>query len=187
MRTLQQYEIRGLTNIHKVFKVGYGRHLWDVRPLELLSIHTSQVRQSQLPSFISPRTSHALQLNSSNGIVYAFTIACAKVSILLLYLRIFKINRGLRWAIYFGIVITITYYTAFMGIAIGSIVKCSGAAQIYNPLCKSYRKPVIVMNVVVNVVTDVYVLLLPVPCVLKLQLSLNRRIGLLLVFGSGIV
>lgn len=127
------------------------------------------------------------QLLSSNGVVYAFTICFAKLSILLLYLRIFKLERGMRLAVYAGIGFITIYYTAIIGVAIGSIVKCNGLGQMSSRFCKNYAKPVVVMNAVINVVTDLYVLALPIPSVLKLQLNPKRRFGLLLVFASGIV
>jgi sterol-4alpha-carboxylate 3-dehydrogenase (decarboxylating) len=90
-------------------------------------------------------------------------------------------------AVYLGIAFIAIYTTAIIGVAIGSIVKCNGLAQISSRFCRNYAKPVVVMNSVINVVTDFYVLVLPIPCIMKLQLSLKRRIGLLLAFGSGIV
>ena len=118
---------------------------------------------------------------------YPFTICFAKISILLLYLRIFKLDRTLRLAIHAGLLFTTFWYTAILGVAIAAIVKCNGLAQLSNQFCLNYAKPVVVMNAVINVVTDFYILVLPVPCVMKLQINRRRRIGLLLVFASGFV
>jgi sterol-4alpha-carboxylate 3-dehydrogenase (decarboxylating) len=131
--------------------------------------------------------SYREQLLSSNGIVYPFTICCAKLSILLLYLRIFKVNRALRLTVYLGITFMVLYYTAIIGVAIGSIVKCNGLAQLSSRFCKNYAKPVTAMNAAVNVLTDFHVLAVPILCIIKLQLSLKHRLGLLLVLGSGIM
>lgn len=43
------------------------------------------------------------------------------------------------------------------------------------------------MNAVINVATDFYILVLPMSCVMKLQITNRRRLGLLLVFASGLV
>ena len=127
------------------------------------------------------------KLLSSNGIVYAFTIFFAKLSIMLLYLRIFNIDRGLRLPIYLGIVFQALFYSAMIGVANGSIAECNGPSQITNQYCKNYGKPVVVLNAAVNVATDIYILLLPIPRVLKLQLGRRHRLGLLLVFATGVV
>lgn len=104
---------------------------------------------------------------------------------MLLYLRIFNVNRALRLLIYFGILFQALFYSAMIGVAIGSIVECSSSAEATNQFCVNYSRPVVVLNAVVNVITDIYVLLLPIPRVLKLQLSNKHRVGLLLVFTTG--
>lgn len=43
------------------------------------------------------------------------------------------------------------------------------------------------MTLVVNIVTDIYVLILPIPRVLNLQLNIKRKLGLLLVFAGGLL
>ncbi|KAF7502951.1 hypothetical protein GJ744_004797 [Endocarpon pusillum] len=157
-----------MTVYMQMFKVGFRRHLWDI-PAALLS---------------STRDRRIL---SANGIVYSFTIGFAKLSILLLYLCLFKVDRGLRLAIYLGIAFIAMYYTAIGGAAIASMVKCVGFGRSSTGFCSYYEKPVVVMSTVMHVVTDCYILALPLPCVMKLKLSLRRRIGVLVVFGCGIV
>ena len=104
---------------------------------------------------------------------------------MLLYLRIFNVNRALRLSTYIGIIFQALFYSAMIGLAIGSIVECSGPAQATQQFCINYGKPVVALNAVFNVVADIYVLLLPIPQVLKLQLSNKHRMGLLLVFSTG--
>ena len=105
---------------------------------------------------------------------------------MLLYLRIFTVNRRMRLFTYLGITFQALYYNAFIGIGIGAVVECNGPSQLTHQLCANFR-PLVVLNVTINAVTDIYVLLLPVPCVLKLQLSKRHRLGLLLVFACGVV
>ncbi|ERF77190.1 hypothetical protein EPUS_06470 [Endocarpon pusillum Z07020] len=152
----------------QMFKVGFGRHLWDIPAAQLFSTRNRRIL-------------------SANTIVYSFTIGFAKLSILLLYLRLFKVDRGLRLAICFGIAVIAMYYTAIGGAAIASIVKCVGFGRRSAGFCDYSAKPVVVMSTVMNVVTDFYILALPLPCVMRLKLSLRRRIGVLIVFGCGIV
>ncbi|KAL2047511.1 hypothetical protein ABVK25_011440 [Lepraria finkii] len=106
---------------------------------------------------------------------------------MLLYLRIFDIDRGMRLPIYLGIVFQALFYSAMIGAAIGSIAECNGPSQFNNQYCKNYGKPVVVLHAAVNVATDIYILLLPIPRVLKLQLGRRHRLGLLLVFATGVV
>ena len=106
---------------------------------------------------------------------------------MLLYLRIFNVDRVLRFFIYFGIIFQALFYSAMTGVAIGSIVECNGPSQLTNQFCINYGKPVVVSNAAVNVATDFYVLLLPITRVVKLQLSSSHRLGLLMVFATGLV
>lgn len=46
--------------------------------------------------------------------------------------------------------------------------------------------PVVVLSAVVNVITDIYVLVLPIPRVLQLQVRGEKRLGLVLVFATGV-
>lgn len=161
-----------------MFRVGFGRHLWDIRVATLLKAHNSEVwslwrcvgipKEDQLT---------IVQLLSSNGIVYACTNFSAKSSIMLLYLRIFNIDRLLCLLIYFGIAFQALYCTAIISLTIGSIILCNGPEQITNKFCQAYSKPVVVLSAVVNVITDIYVLVLPIPRVLQLQVRGKERLG----------
>ncbi|KAL6719194.1 hypothetical protein ACLMJK_003431 [Lecanora helva] len=136
----------------QMFGVGFGRHLWDIRAITLLDEGNSQ-------------------LLSANGVVYPFTILFVKLSILLLYLRIFSVDRAFRIIIFAGIIFLSLYYVAMIGVAIGSIKECNGPSQVSKQFCQNYGAQVVVLNATVNVVTDIFVLLLPVSRVLKLQLG----------------
>ena len=91
------------------------------------------------------------------------------------------------WAITGGIAFISLYYTSIIAVALSATAKCNGLAQLHNRFCINYGKPVVLLNATVNVLTDVYVLLLPIPCVLGLQLSFKRKLAILAVFAGGIV
>lgn len=78
------------------------------------------------------------------------------------------------------------FYTAMIGVAIGSLIKCNGLNALTVPFCRHYSGPIVMLNAVFNVITDFYVLLLPFPLVLKLHLNLSRKIGVLAVFSGGL-
>lgn len=78
------------------------------------------------------------------------------------------------------------FYTAVIGIAIGSLVECHGLNALTVQFCRNYSKPVVMLNSVFNVVTDFYVLLLPYPLILKLHLTMRRKIGVLAIFSGGL-
>lgn len=78
------------------------------------------------------------------------------------------------------------FYTAMVGVAISAVIRCVGLASQSLQFCKTTSRPVQLLNSVFNVVTDFWILLLPMPHVMKLQLPNSRKIGLVAVFGAGL-
>ena len=98
---------------------------------------------------------------------------CVKLSLLLLYLRIFAPDKITRYLIYLGITICTGGYTTLMFLAIFS-----------NPVTLIAANKALG---VLNLSSDVYTLCIPVAVVTKLPLSTQKRIGVLLVFMAGLV
>ncbi|KAL4949950.1 hypothetical protein BDW69DRAFT_173196 [Aspergillus filifer] len=96
--------------------LGLGRHMWDVRAIDLLDPSSNRVL-------------------SAGGISFPWTLCFAKISILLLYKRIFL----LYWEViasWIGIVADAVMYAFCIGIAIGSIVKCAGLQSGADSYCE---------------------------------------------------
>ena len=110
----------------------------------------------------------------------------AKVSILLLYLRIFSISTPLRISIHIGILIMALFCAASVGIGIGSVVKCVGIAAKTLHYCHNVTGPIQLFNSAFNVVTDIWILILPMPLIWNLQLPHRRKIGFAAVFSAGL-
>ncbi|KAI1778800.1 hypothetical protein F4818DRAFT_437605 [Hypoxylon cercidicola] len=98
-----------------------------------------------------------------------------KLSLLLLYFRIFKPNRLVRYGIIFGMVIVTLMYIVWMFVfifqtafnnEIGSHLSWAQAAF--------------------NLATDVYIMLLPISAVARLHVSPKRKLGIAAVFLTGI-
>ncbi|KAL2867690.1 uncharacterized protein BJX67DRAFT_380635 [Aspergillus lucknowensis] len=126
--------------------LGLARHMWD-NPLSL---------------FINPTN---LRLLSPN-ITDLWAVCFAKLSILLLYRRLFVFQRE-QIFIWPGIMLNVLLYTTFISVPTA------------NPLSAS------LLMAAVNVFTDFYVVILPLPSVIKLQTSRNRKIGLFVTFVTG--
>lgn len=120
------------------------------------------------------------------AIVFSVTVFSAKTSILLLYFRIFSISTPSRISIHIGILVMALFCAASVGIAIGSVVKCVGIAAITLPYCRNVNGPVQLLTCGFNVVTDFWILILPMPHIWKLQLPHRRKVGLAAVFAAGL-
>ena len=110
-----------------------------------------------------------------------------KLSILLLYHRLFSINVRFRYLIWAGIFLQIIGYTAFTGYAIGTEVICSSAtAAQTKAFCLNTYKVTYTQSLF-SFLTDVYVLLIPIRVVAGLQLSYRRKIGVIMIFMTGLL
>ena len=113
-----------------------------------------------------------------------------EISILILYLRVFAPSRWARYWIYAGIgyifstsAILTTLFIAFCAPRTGESVR----DQVTAPLCKHSSENLTLAAAAVNFIGDVYLMGLPLPMILKLQLSRNRRVSLIVVFMTGIL
>lgn len=165
--------------------------MWDV-PVSWVLVDKN-IRVSLVPKVEEPRSSRVntklgfYQVMSSSAIIFPFTIFFAKVSILLIYLRLFKIDRPLRISIHVGLVLMALFHTVIIGIGIGTVIKCVGISGSTITFCKDASGSVQLAQSAFNLVTDIWILVLPMPLLKKLQLPRSRKIGLFFVFGAGVV
>jgi hypothetical protein len=101
-------------------------------------------------------------INLQNAMVWVASISMwsAKVPILLLYIQIFGIKRWVRFASYTLIAATGIVFLIFSAITYARIT---------------------------SITTDVIIFLMPIPLILSLNLSTRRKIGVSLVFSSGLI
>lgn len=103
---------------------------------------------------------------------------------MLLYFRIFAVNQTMRYWICGGIGLQVVVYTATMACAIALEFVCTAESAGTNSFCVNQYKNT-VFQAIFSFITDLYVLVLPIKSVLNLQLSPRRRIGVMILFGTG--
>ncbi|EEQ34991.1 uncharacterized protein MCYG_07810 [Microsporum canis CBS 113480] len=118
-------------------------------------------------------------------VLYKLVICLAKVSILLLYLRIFYVHQYFR-----RICICLIVFTICSGIAFipPTIWQCSPVAAYWDrsiPHTCLSSFPNWLSYAIINITTDVILLILPVQQILRLQLTKRDKIALILVFLLG--
>ena len=119
-------------------------------------------------------------------LTYVIGIFFVKLSILLLYIRIFGLQRSFRILVYCGIIFCVLFHGAYLGSSIAEPVLCV-STRATSPICTSAAKAIIIYTSVLNVCTDIYILVLPIRQIMGLQMRKRQKIGLLGVFLSGIV
>lgn len=122
--------------------------------------------------------------------VYAPCMWFIKLALFVLYLEVFGRLRWLRYLVFAGIIINGLFSIASM---VAFIVMCgpkNGQSQfsyisaLASPMCTRSRSLVIILGVV-NVISDLYLILIPLPAVWSLQLSFRKKIGLSAMFFTG--
>ena len=123
--------------------------------------------------------------------VYLPGVYFAKAAILTLYLRIFKVKRVMRGLIYGGLIVLFLVYVSFIPLTVVLCIPRKGGA--WDVVLLQKCKPTGIALVVQGVfclVSDIYILGLPLPIIWNLNLKLKKKIGLTVVFmsaGFGII
>lgn len=135
---------------------------------------------------MDPLAKSIVQVLMATMITYATTITCVKISLLLLYRRIFSISRFRHVAALIG-GLCVTWYLAAIFADIFQCRPFSAAFEIQNlftPKCideQAYYRGIITSNVIL----DVLVLAIPIAMVWRLQLKRSQKVSLSCIFLLG--
>ena len=101
------------------------------------------------------------------------------------YKRIFQPKKAMRWLCYGGaFVCTSLYIAAFFH----DLFQCIPVQKDYNSKIPGHCLPAGVggsVTAIFNVISDFYILVLPLPFVWSLQMKLHRKLRLMALFGLG--
>ncbi|RAH69445.1 uncharacterized protein BO66DRAFT_402102 [Aspergillus aculeatinus CBS 121060] len=142
---------------------GMGRHTSRIPPADLLIF-------SQLLYAFEP--------------LYITTVGIIKISVLLMYHRIFPV-RLIRVA---GILLATITVAWVISVDLVAIFQCTPLEKAYNTPLAGHcidLKAALIGNGVPNFVTDICILALPGPLIWKIHAGFSQRISILLVFLSG--
>lgn len=116
-------------------------------------------------------------------LLYAASLSCTKISILLLYRRFLLVG----WARIGSNVVLVIVALCSIWVIITSFIDCIPLAAVWDKTIegKCLSLPVKIGNSVAHVITDFMIFLLPIPFVVSLRLRNRHKIGLMLVFCAG--
>ena len=124
------------------------------------------------------------------SIFYGPTIFLAKMTILLLYFEIFKVNKPTKIMIFIAMFVSAGQ---FLANTIGQSILCvplPGESFISKDSGKACKETADLLGVclsAVSVTTDFFILAIPIPCLWRLQLARWRKIGVTVIFITGIL
>lgn len=121
--------------------------------------------------------------------LYCVSISLIKSSMLFLYLRLFP-DKILRVLVYITLAITISWGVSSL---VALCLACRPLPYYWNRWDGEHEGKCVALDVlllehaIVNIVLDVVIVGLPMPTLLRLQMSLEKRVGMCLMFAMGIV
>lgn len=117
--------------------------------------------------------------------LYCPLLACAKFSLLFFYLKLSPM-KWFRMCVYASMFIVVGYN---IGIVFPLIFACRPLKRNFDvTITEGYcinRTPLYIATAVLNIVTDIMLLILPIPMIVRLQMPRVQKIGLILIFGVG--
>lgn len=130
-------------------------------------------------------TQGTAQIYQVDDVLYLFAIMFLKISILLLYFRLFKVKPAFRYAGFSLMALVIGYC---MSLLLAILFGCRPLARTWNSSIRGTCIEITAVDITIggfNIFTDFALLLMPLPIVLKLQLPPRKMIGLLAIFATG--
>ncbi|OJJ53194.1 hypothetical protein ASPSYDRAFT_62356 [Aspergillus sydowii CBS 593.65] len=143
-------------------------------------VHQDMVAPSDLQEYA--------KLANSSQIVYAPLIFVTKLSLFLLYLRVFAPSRrdNTYRIIHLFIWFNVAFYLANFFL---KIFQCIPRSRIWDPdtpgHCININIPILV-TAAINVLSDLMMLVLPIVCVWRLQMTTRRKMGISAIFAAGV-
>lgn len=119
--------------------------------------------------------------------LYGITLMLVKLAVLRFYSRIFAPSLWFTWSVRITAAAVIMW---MVSVVLETFLLCRPLAFNWDTTIDGVcgdRNAVFVIAGVTNMITDFMVLLVPVPCILKLQMPVGQKFGLLLVFCMGIL
>ncbi|KAH7324459.1 hypothetical protein B0I35DRAFT_424232 [Stachybotrys elegans] len=147
----------------------YARHQWDVRACWYDGEYT--------------------KILFSQQVILVFSLFFSKASIFLLFQQIFEVQRPMLMAIRGGIVFTGLIY--FTSLPVAAILSAPHVGESWASVLTSGRpEQALIWGVVqasLAILLDLFIFVLPLPSILRLNLSTKRKIQLVCVFLTALV
>jgi len=131
------------------------------------------------------------QLQMVVGNFYTATLPFAKISILAFYLRVFEQQKVFKILCYATAAFVAAYATSGVIVIIWSCnpIEASWRLAIAAlPTTKCVNRPMnYLAQASLNIISDIFIVCLPIPLVWKLQMPIRQRLSLIAVFALGFV
>lgn len=164
---------------------GVGIHIWNVTQ-EMFNKYQKVLVLIALLERLSQLMCMQFQLVLVAAVIYVLALAFAKLSLIILYHRIISTKPMYKFALYVVTAIVCGYSIAivFALIFACSPIQKNWDASITRGHCID-RDGLYIATAVTNIITDLALIILPIPVVFTLQMPRIQKLGLLMLFVIG--
>ena len=119
--------------------------------------------------------------------MYLPTVLAVKITFLLFFDRVFAVNNNtkIKWLVRGATAVNTMFYTAIL---FQTVFICHPVRRAWSPFVQGHRESGHVgpyVSGIWGILSDLYILLLPLYCVWNLQLKIERKFRLTVIFGFG--
>ncbi|KAI4199618.1 MAG: hypothetical protein LQ350_004493 [Teloschistes chrysophthalmus] len=146
---------------------GSGKHIWDTT--------------------IGDYSNEGFVMSVATTAIYGPVIFFVKLALFLLFLHLFGRLRWMRYLVWFGITITGCFYISGTAVVFGLCAPRDGKNWLgmsMTPQCRNLEDYGIAQGTM-NLVSDFYLLIIPIPAVMSLQLPQKKKLGVIAIFMTG--
>ena len=124
-----------------------------------------------------------------DGVVNPAGLGFIKLTFFILYLQLFRPLKSIRLAIWVGAIVSTLFYTLVVVLAFIFTTPRPGENFATHLVSELEQKEIrlAIPQAGISVALDLYILILPIYSVWQLQLSRERKVGVSLVFLTGIM
>ncbi|KAL8922102.1 MAG: hypothetical protein Q9172_003707 [Xanthocarpia lactea] len=140
-------------------RYGAGKHLWDISEQDYIEF---------------------IKWIKTGEIVYVLDILVTKISILLLYFRIFQPSRTMRIIIHINLWTNVVVYAIGFGTGVSWFVGPKDTGKVNG-------RAVGLVSAIFNSISDIAILILPISMVWKLHMPRKRKLAISAVFATAIL
>ena len=160
--------------------LGHESGLSHIKQLPRCMLFTLSPRKKMLAKTTQP----AYLVNAWPTPVFLLT----KLTFMLLYLQIFRPMRWLRYGCYSGIVVMTLFYLSFWIVQLYCSTPANGQSWLQDfetPRYSVSESKFTIPLAALNLVFDLYIFVLPIAAVMRLQMSRQRKLATSAMFVSG--
>lgn len=123
-------------------------------------------------------------------VLFFFGAMFVKLTLLVLYLHLFKVHRLASWLIWGGVAVVSLFYVISIIVLLEACVPRSGHDWLettFTGTCTPVQNGLSKGSGVFGLISDLYILAIPLWLVSQLTLQMSRKVGVMAIFLTGLM